>query len=151
MELLIVIAIASILVALAAPGFRSVFLSKALASFSSDLASDLARARAEALQRGDVVTLAPTDGASLLSGWLIFIDRNGNGLADEGEPVLHRRMLDRGPLRLDGFSLVRFNSSGWLIGPRSLNLSVCTTSSATDGRAMNVNAIGRVSSISLVC
>ena len=76
-ELLIVVAILSILLATAIPTFSDILASHRASIAIDDLAHDFALARSEALKRGRRVTVAPVDG-HWRNGWLLFVDHNDN-------------------------------------------------------------------------
>jgi type IV fimbrial biogenesis protein FimT len=96
---MIVIALAAILSALAAPGMSRMLRSNRVQVEASALTADLRFARAEAIRRGMPVGVCPSsDGKACLSsntwqaGWIIFNDDNGNGAVDATtDRVLRRR------------------------------------------------------------
>ena len=88
-ELMVTVAIVGILISIAVPSFREIMAQNAINSATNTLASDLNFARSEALKRGVTVTLCPStdpytscaDTGEWQGGWIIFLDRNGNGAA----------------------------------------------------------------------
>src|SRR5690349_2717570 len=94
-ELLIVLAIASVLLALAAPAFCSIGNSIKLSSMSNSLVAHLQLARSEAIKRnGRVVMCKSPDGSHCTSaggwehGWIVFQDTNNNGDLDGEETII---------------------------------------------------------------
>ncbi len=80
-ELLVVIAIAAIAATLAAPSLTRMFASNRVQAEASSFAGDLMQARAEAVKRGQGVSLcASSDGSTCLGkntwqvGWIMFSD-----------------------------------------------------------------------------
>lgn len=69
-ELVVVVAIAVVLLAVAAPGFRSLMASQRVKTVSYEIVSDLTLARSEALKRGQNVSLAPAAGG-WAQGWSV--------------------------------------------------------------------------------
>ena len=89
-EMVVVISILAILAGVAVPNFRDFIANTRQRSMASDLAGDLAEARAEAMKRHSTVTV--TNSTSWLDGWSVqtnsgepFMDANGNGIYDAGE------------------------------------------------------------------
>lgn len=100
-ELLGVLAIVSILMALAAPSFKSLSASTQLTTTKNQLVLGLQRARSEALSRGRDVVLCPSvdgrrcaDLSDWSTGWLLFVDNNHNSRFDALETLLLSQELD---------------------------------------------------------
>ncbi len=87
-EVLMVIAIASLLAALAMPGCRSLLDRIRVATAAADFRAALAFARSSAIRRGQRVDLLPAAPAGWHTGWLVVLDLNNNQRADPGEPIL---------------------------------------------------------------
>jgi type IV fimbrial biogenesis protein FimT len=94
-ELLVALAIAALLVGLALPGYHDWIAGKELMNEARQLADNMNRARAEAIKSGLRVNLCQTGGGQDCvpvgawdRGWILFMDSNGNGEIDDGEPVL---------------------------------------------------------------
>jgi type IV fimbrial biogenesis protein FimT len=99
-ELLVVVAITSILASVAIPSYRNMIVSNRISSITSDLHGNLLLARSEALKRGSMVSIcksASPDVANPVcdpspsiegsntgwgSGWIIFADANANCVID---------------------------------------------------------------------
>jgi type IV fimbrial biogenesis protein FimT len=69
-ELMVVISIAAVLAALAAPAFQQLVASQRMRSASFDMVSDLVLARSEALKRGATVQVVPA-GVGWVGGWTV--------------------------------------------------------------------------------
>jgi type IV fimbrial biogenesis protein FimT len=95
-ELLAVLAIAAILLAAGAPGLRDLIRVQQLKAASGDLFAAIGLARAQALARGEVVTMLPkgAGGADWTRGWTVFIDRDGDRHPGAGDTLL----AEHGPL-----------------------------------------------------
>ena len=94
-ELMVVIAIASILMKLAAPSFKQLIQSNAISSNVNSFLADMRYARSESVKRGGGVIMCRSDapeaanpvcsggagpgGNGWVSGWIIFHDVNGDG------------------------------------------------------------------------
>lgn len=95
-ELMAVLAVASVALALAAPDLRALLRVQQLKAASGELFADVGLARAQALVRGQVVVLAPLDasGRDWRAGWTVFVDRDGDGRPGPGD----ERIAVHGPL-----------------------------------------------------
>lgn len=103
-ELIVTLAILSLIATLAVPSFLSIVTSNRATSATNRLVSDLNLARSEAIKRTDTVTLCKTDtvasvtgcdaGVAWEDGWVVFVDSDGDEVIDAGETVLR----EQGPL-----------------------------------------------------
>ena len=96
LELMIVLAVASVVLALAAPDLGVLLQRQRFKAAAGELFSAIGLARAQALARGRTVVLAPLDAAGLAwrGGWTVFVDADGDGRPGPGE----ERILEHGPL-----------------------------------------------------
>lgn len=85
-ELIIVMLIASVLMAIGIPSYRYVTYSNRVSSEVNALLGDLQYARSEAVKEGQMVTVCPANtgatacanGTSWQNGWIVFSDVNSN-------------------------------------------------------------------------
>ncbi len=78
-ELVMTIAIASILMSIAIPSFNSTLTRSRLTSYANDLVGALNLARSEAIRRGIQVTVSHNGALTHWeSGWKVFVDINGD-------------------------------------------------------------------------
>lgn len=89
-ELLLSVAIISLLTALALPGFRDLSDRFKVEAAVSQFHSAIILMRSEAIRRGVRVDLVPSAAHDWQSGWLVFIESNNNQQADAHEVVLHQ-------------------------------------------------------------
>jgi len=93
-ELMITISIASILLAVAVPGYQSLMKGSHLATQANQFMTALHYARSEAVKRGMRVTIcksadgATCNGDNWQDGWLIFSDAGTAGSVDSGDEIL---------------------------------------------------------------
>jgi len=97
LELMITIAILAILLAIAIPSFQGLMASNRLTGATNDFIAALNTARAEAIRRGQRITLcASTDGTTCAAsttnndwstGWLLFNDIDKDNALDTNETV----------------------------------------------------------------
>jgi type IV fimbrial biogenesis protein FimT len=161
-ELLVVMVVIGILSALVGPSFVGLLARRAVQAAASDIASDLRVARSEATKRSTSVTVCrSTDHATCAgagswhTGWVVFVDRDGDGLMDAGDDILRvhqelssiRSMGNAAPdlattratltFRPNGLVLgVSGTSDGWVVTP--------TSSSAASARLVCIAAQGRL-------
>ena len=95
-EMTVVLAVAGVLLALAAPDLGALIRHQQLKSASGDLFAALGMARSQALARGRVVKLLPRDpgGADWRRGWRVFVDRDGDGQPGPGDEFI----AEHGPM-----------------------------------------------------
>jgi type IV fimbrial biogenesis protein FimT len=98
-ELLVVLAVGSILLAIAVPGYGFLVSTSRLAAVTNDLVSNLQLARSEAVKRGMRVTVCKTGNAMAVppacdatagwhQGWLVFVDDGAQGVIDANDSLL---------------------------------------------------------------
>ena len=89
-ELLVTLAIVSILAMVATPSMKEAVLNSKVKSLSDELSVALSLAQSEAIKRSVQVTVRPkqTEANQWKSGWDIFADPNRNGLKDTDEELL---------------------------------------------------------------
>ncbi|VAW59058.1 hypothetical protein MNBD_GAMMA11-1310 [hydrothermal vent metagenome] len=112
MELMVVVAMASMLAAIGMPSFNAMIITNELADTSNDLTLSLKRARAEAITSGrdvrvcsSLTTQSSDAGNAICSlaagnwgkGWLILVDRNQDGNFKESDnELLWVKRIDAG-------------------------------------------------------
>lgn len=94
-EMIVALAVLTVLIAALAPSFRGLLQDNQAAVHAETLMTSLTLARSEAIKRDVRVTLCKSaDGASCATagdwaqGWLVFVDRDSDGVLDTGEDLL---------------------------------------------------------------
>jgi type IV fimbrial biogenesis protein FimT len=172
-ELMIVMAIAAILMAVAAPGMRAYISNSSANSLSSTLLIDIMYARNHAISNEVVVKMIPfgndpsanddadsaaslfepnADGVNWGLGWVIFVDTDNDDIQDAGELVLRNHAsfgpgahISSGPAGevLDRVNPIGFNPNGTAINVGTL--TIATFGCAGDNaRTIQINQIGQV-------
>ena len=97
---MLVLALIALLSTLAFPAYQGLLHRWAISREAQTLVEDLRHARAQALLRGQAVSICPSvDGASCAThadwgqGWLIFLDPDANRERSASEAVLHQHRV----------------------------------------------------------
>jgi type IV fimbrial biogenesis protein FimT len=156
-ELLVTITIAALLASSAVPSFMFALASYRISGQVNGWIGDMQYARAEAIKRGQTVTLCiSSNGTSCAtgtttwqSGWIVFGDANGNATVDTGEAVLRRQPALSGSNTFTADNSVRaitFNRDGFAIGLPATNVTLTlhdSTSQSSLTRCVAVTTVGR--------
>jgi type IV fimbrial biogenesis protein FimT len=152
-ELLMTIAIATVLTMIAIPSFRFVTNSNRIASEVNGLLGDLQFARAEAIKEGQNVTVcvsaagASCDGtATWKSGWIVYSNSTNTTIPVVGS-ILRIQNTFTGSdtfLASNAVSTVTFNREGYAVGIANGTLITLHDSTATTAwtRCVSVNLNG---------
>lgn len=149
-ELLVAIAILSILVAIGVPTFNQVTLTSKLRSYSNEIVASSTLARSEAIKRNAIVTMCvSSDGVNCAAdgweeGWIIFQDTDTDGVVDSSETLIHRQpATDTGFQIVAAVDTLNFQPSG--VGATTTSLKVCRSSPSVGGveRLVTISATGR--------
>lgn len=125
-------AVLVILIGLAIPSFREIFLAQGVKTASFDVFSGLVLARSEAVARNTTVTISPS-GGNWSDGWTIFDSR--------GDVV---RRQDRLPhVIISGPSSVTYNGAGRLTNGTTSIILMANRGEVTHARCISVELSGR--------
>lgn len=98
-ELLAVLAVATVALAVAAPDLGQLVRRQQLKVAANDLFDAIGLARAQAMARNERVKLAPLDplGVDWTRGWSVFVDRDGDRKSGPGDEIIavHGALADR--------------------------------------------------------
>ena len=158
-ELMMVIAVATVLLGFGVPSVTSLMNSNKLTAASNALLSSMRLARSEAFKRNSRVVLCKSaDGNSCTNaggweqGWIVFHDANSDGEHSGDEAVIERGNPLPSSLRLTGNSTVAkyvsfvANGGGRMAGGgfQAGTVTVCNLSAAGgEARQIVLNAVGR--------
>lgn len=155
-ELLVTLAVATIVLAVGVPSFADMRREYRLSVFSNDLHAAMLLARSEAIRRGHRVTLCSSQDALQCSagvgweaGWIVFADPNANARVDSGEAlILVRNAAFPGVVAPGNATLARYlsyvpsGSSRSITG--ALQMGTIRVCNGKHERALVVSATGRV-------
>lgn len=89
-ELLVTMTIVGIVLAIGVPGLRDVIADQRVRVAASDLSSEIAFARSNAVASGRRTIIAPLTAGNWAGGWRIFTDVDGNGAFNGGDIEIKR-------------------------------------------------------------
>ncbi len=146
LELMFTLAVATIVLGIGIPNMRDLIRNSRVAAETNDLVIGFHAGKSEAVKRRENVTFcatedataeAPECGGSFYDGWIVFVDRNGNGVVDtDADPEISDVVIEsHGPMR-QGLTATAennyfaFAASGFGrdlpdMGARLTNLLVC--------------------------
>jgi type IV fimbrial biogenesis protein FimT len=153
-ELVIALAVASLLLSLAVPAFSSLMRQNRLVAATNELFTGIYLARTEAVKRGRRVTLCKSADQAACSatggydqGWIVFEDPNNNAQLDPGEALIQSRngsssatITGNSPVS----SYVSYNPIGATrTASGALQMGTITVCLAPDARRIIVSRAGR--------
>lgn len=121
-ELLITLTLVGIIAGIAVPSFRDIIVSNSVSSSRDEFFTVLSYARSEAVKSGTSVTICKSnnatscdDGLSWDDGWLVFVDRDQDGILDNDDRIVRNLAGLEGAVTMshgDSDNLITFNSRG---------------------------------------
>ncbi len=149
-EMMISIAVLTILTAIALPSINQIFSRNDLAGVTNELIASINQARSEAVTRSTNVVICPTTGGGCdagewESGWLIFVDVNNNGTFNIGDqPISLGNGTTTDAISIDGFNNgLRFNATGILTNAVAANIEL-THSSLPVFNRLAISNLGQI-------
>lgn len=143
LELMITLAVLSVVVGIAVPSFRDMVAQQNVRAAASALHSSIVQARAEAVKRNANVTLRPATGETWSDGWLMV-----TAAAPADSAAVHRERLAGGVTISAGStaSLV-FRPSGRLTPSTSeVNFKLTSVADSSKTRCVEVSLSGQAKS-----
>lgn len=148
-ELLISIAILSVLITVVAPNVREMLISNRVIAQINELSATIQYARSVAVNERTTTLICPTSNFTNCSNdWsnakMVFNDLNGNGSRDNNEDILAGTEINETTIITSGPAQdIRFNQSGATASPATIK--VCHNSNeAKFARAIVISLQGRV-------
>lgn len=157
-ELMVSIAMLSILLAIAVPSYQALVVNNRLATQTNEFVATLTLARSEAVKRGTRVTVCKSSDQSACTttgdwtqGWLVFADDDSDGTFDTGEPLLQVHGALPSGVALTGNTLVSDYVSYIASGAAQRSSGAVQTGTLTmchaqsgKARVLTVNNAGRL-------
>ena len=156
-ELMVVMAIVTIMATVAVPSFMTMSRDSRLAVKHNDFIGTLNLARSEALARGRSVTICKwgvgddCDGQEWEDGWIVFVDTDRDGMVDNNErpviriypPLTNNNGQNNNTLRGTNTAAnqIVFNSQGMLLAPGLLTF--CDSRGASHARGLILSRSGQ--------
>jgi len=149
-ELLVTLSVASILLTVAVPNYRTFVQNNLQSTQSNNFYSTLALAKSEAIRRSSPVTVCPstngtscTGGAIWSTGWLVFADTNSNGVVEAGDEILQVGAAFSGGNTFSGTrTRVTFTANGFSMASND-TFTLCDNRGAAYSKAIILNNQGR--------
>ena len=149
MELIITLAIVSILAAVAVPNMQEFIKNERLTSQINTLISHLMLARSEAVKRNQPVILCTSsDGATCTGGdaedgWIVYVDVDSSGSLSGGDELIKVQQALEGDLDLKNLNTVIYDSRGF--SPTSnATFSLCDDRGVSHAKVLSISRTGRV-------
>lgn len=154
LEAVIVVALASIVMAIAIPSMRSFTQNDRLTTQINTLVGHLAYARSEAVVRSQQVAVCVsnnstscTGGNNWQDGWIIYVDTDGDGSFGGADTILRARQALEGANTLKPATIgtqVTYDYRGFVDAASVGSFSLCDSRGATYGKAIAISTTGRV-------
>lgn len=154
LELMVTLAIVSILLSVGVPGFRSVIMDSRLVRDTNQFVGsiNLARSSAVRFQRSATVCTSANFNAVLPScsgssdwsqGWIVWVDKDRDGAIDANEILSVQEPIDSmTTFSATNVALFSYDARGFGSSPAD-ELMMCDNRSGETGRRIRVNAAGR--------
>lgn len=150
-EMMITIAIATILVLIAVPNLMTFVNENRITTQTNELITDLSVARGEAVRRGVRVAICIRNadasacdvGGVWATGWIMFTDNDADGAVDTGETILKVHEALPTGMTITGFTagILTYSPSTTVIAGAAFTLC----KSGYFGRVITISATGRPS------
>lgn len=149
-ELMVTLAVLSILLTIGVPSMRTLISNDRLTTATNSLAASLNLARSEAVKQGLSATLCSSNdqtsctGSSWTDGWLIWVDANANSTLDApGEIVRVAETLKGTIVVTAAATTLLFDSTGFTSNPGTIK--ICDDRTGNLGKQLRILAGGSVS------
>lgn len=147
-ELVVTIAVLSIVLAVAVPSLSDFAANNQLVSAKSAFAASVALARTEAAKRGKPVIVKAAAGGSggneYAGGWELYVDENADGSVGSGDTLVRRYEALPVKIKMSGAASFAFQSTGALSTTATQTITVCRTSGSSAGYQILVTPSGIV-------
>ena len=165
-ELMVIASVLALALGLGIPAFSDMLSNSRMSTAVNDLLTSLHAARSAAIPRHTTAILCPENtagtgcqaGSNLKTGWLVFIDSDGNSVADASEAVVQRhgpvdagQALELSVFPADSSGRIVFSSTGTLrVADSTTDIQICDARGDRDtgggvaaGRLIRVQPTGQ--------
>ena len=165
-ELMVIVSVLALALGLGIPAFSDMLSNSRMSTAVNDLLTSLHAARSAAITRHTTAILCPENtagtgcqaGSNLKTGWLVFIDSDGNSVADASEAVVQRhgpvdagQALELSVFPADSSGRIVFSSTGTLrVADSTTDIQICDARGDRDtgggvaaGRLIRVQPTGQ--------
>lgn len=154
LELLVTLAVASILLSVGVPSFRGMMLDNSLASQANEFVTSVNLARSAAVRYQRTATICITSdydaavpscdaGTDWSEGWFVWVDKNRDLVPDANEIVaVHEPLNDRLSFSSAANSQFTYDARGFGTAGAD-DLTLCDNRTGEMGRLIRVNNVGR--------
>lgn len=142
-ELMVTMAIGSVLMLIAVPSLTTYRRNADLTSVTNTLSASINTSRGEALKQGVSAMVTPTDGLVWRNGWTVFVDTNSSRALDAGDVTLFTQVavpdyidVDFASNSMPALNAIIFDASGYARnGPNPANMSLRVRRNDSTGTA----------------
>ena len=154
LELMVVLAVASILLSVGVPSFRDVIMDNRLADQANSFVTSVNAARSYAVRyqrnasicvTADYDAAVPTcdAGTDWSSGWIVWVDKDRDSVADANEIIsVHEPLTDTSTFTSTTASNFTYDARGFSVNGGD-NLTLCDNRTGEMGRQIRINNVGR--------
>jgi len=151
LELMIVLAVVSILVMIAIPSMTTFTQNDRLTTNINTLVGHLAYARSEAVKTSQQVSICSSNDAATCSGgwddgWIVYIDADADNSFTAGEVVIRAQQALGGNNTLTATvgSQITYDNRGFVNAASVGSLQLCDGRTGPHGKTIRITATGRV-------
>lgn len=142
-ELLVTLALVSILLSTAVPSFMNLMKDNRLVAQINEFVATVNFARSEAIKRGLAVQVTSSSGTNWANGWQVWVDLNNNQTLDASERLqIKQNFSGPGTTFTSGSSEFTFNPNG--ASSATGTLALCDDRTGELGKQVSVGLVGRV-------
>ena len=162
LELLVTVSVATILITVGIPGFRSLTMNSRIIAQTNEFVTSIKMARSAAVryQRNATICMSsnydaavPTcdGGTDWTNGWIVWVDKDRDNATDADEILAaHAPLTGSTTLTSGAVNQFAFDPRGMALGAAD-DLTLCDDRTAEIGRLVRLNTAGRTSVAEAVC
>ena len=150
-ELVIVVALISIVAVYAVPSFGRLIESNRVSSTANGIMGMLRYTRSEAVKVGRTVNVRPVDGASWSSGLLVWLDLDGDNTFDANEELRRFADMNTGLTIAGSATSIGFRGNGFLTPASEANFQLSVASTNTTTSFVCTGLAGRIRTAGSAC